>query len=123
MADAHAESSYTVTDKLSLFANIDLPFSAQKSASQRSSSIGLAGALHLADDAIVLPSALTQDGPCASSQMTPSDRASNEPALEDDADPEKEEQVQSKPWKVRKADWKGTVFWPIDEDGKLKGNK
>ena len=64
-----------------------------------------------------LPSALTQDGPCASTQMTPSERTSNAPAEKVDDDSRKNGQVQSKPWKTGKADLEGEVFWPIDDDG------
>jgi hypothetical protein len=55
--------------------------------------------------------------------MTPSERTSNAPAQKDDADSRRNEKVQSRPWKVRKADLEGTVFWPIDDDGRMKIDK
>lgn len=55
--------------------------------------------------------------------MTPSERTSNAPAQKDAADSRRNEQLQSRPWKVRKADLEGTVFWPIDDDEKMKTDK
>jgi hypothetical protein len=55
--------------------------------------------------------------------MTPLERTSNAPAQKDDADSKRNEQVQSKPWKVGKADLEGTVFWPIEDRRRMGTGK
>ena len=52
--------------------------------------------------------------------MTPSERTSIALAEKKDAESRRTGQVQSKPWKVEKADVDGRVFWPIEDDGKVK---